>query len=140
MFGYNFGEALHGLLYREAWNGLELVQGTAGMSEAASGHLGHPAAAGGDQWSRHQGRRVRDAAGGVLVDLDTGNGSEIDDISRTHHRHGKIRRLPLVHALEPDRHQKGGHLVIGNTIGGVALNQEIDLFRGEWLPVPLLFD
>ena len=66
----------------EAGDGLELVQRSAGVAEAAARDHGHVDAAGRGQRSEDQRRLVAHAARGVLVDLGAGQVGEVEHLAR----------------------------------------------------------
>src|SRR5690606_21681412 len=59
-----------------AGDGLQLVEGAAGVAEAAAGELGHGRAAGGDQGGQRKGDLVADAPGGGRVGGGAGQRGE----------------------------------------------------------------
>ena len=124
----------------EAGKALQLVDGAAGVAEAAPGHLGDLEPAGRDHGAQHQARLVPDTAGGVLVRLDPGDGTEVKDIPGALHREGEVQDLTVVHPAQQDRHAHGGHLVIRNDAGGIVRDHVPDFFRGQSLAVALLRD
>ena len=57
-------------------------------------------------------RFITDAAGRMLIGFDAGNCGEICHISGVRHGKRQFGGLLRSHALEADRHQKGGELII----------------------------
>ena len=100
----------------EAGDRLELVEGAAGVAEAAAGELRHRDAAGRDQRAR--------GAGEILsptppVECLSTVGRATDDRSRRSperdHRVGPGRELAGGQAAEEDRHQQRGRLLVGDS-------------------------
>ena len=70
--------------------------------------------AGRDERSEHERSLVADAAGGMLVDFLRGQETEVEHFAGVQHRVGQSGRFLARHSAQDDRHQPGGHLVIGN--------------------------
>src|SRR5258708_29097874 len=56
------------------------------------------------------------------------------------HDWGEGRELGAAHSAHPRGHEPRGHLVIGNCPPGVAGNQKIDFFAGEFPGITFLAD
>ena len=121
----------------EAGDRLELVQGAAGVAEAAPGQLRHGRAARRDQRRQDQADLVADPAGRVLVHGGPGDGAEVEPVPGVDHGRGPGPQLGAVQAAEVDRHQQRGHLLVGDLVPGVGLEQPPDVVVGQPLPVPL---
>src|SRR5215831_2576886 len=119
----------------EARNRFEFVQRAAGVAERASGHHGHHDTGRGCQRSDDEAGFVAHAAGGMLVDFDSGNRGEIHAIARAQHAFGEAADLAVGHPREESGHQKRRHLVVGDFTTGVPVHQKTDLFRGEFLAI-----
>ena len=76
-----------------AGDGLELVQGAAGVAESAAGQLRHRHPAGGDQGRQRQGDLVADPAGGVLVGGRPGQAGEVQPLAGVDHGLGPAPQL-----------------------------------------------
>ena len=114
-----------------AGDGLQFVHGAARVPETATAHLRDAPTAGGDNRGADERRLVADAAGGVLVHLFAGNRREVDAVTRVRHCNRQLRRLLCRHAAEPDCHQHGGHLVVGNLACDVAFDHPAQLLGSE---------
>src|SRR4051794_8765568 len=79
---------------------------------------------------------VADAASRVLVYLDAWDSGHIDRFARPQHTFGEASDFTVGHTREVDRHQEGGHLVVGNLAVRVADDEKLDLFRGQFFAVP----
>ena len=121
-------------------NGLQFIDGPAGVAEAPARHLCHHAPAGGDEGSHHEGRLVPHSAGAVLIHLYSGNRGKIRLRSRSQHGQRKIRRLLIRHAPKPDRHQKGRHLLLRQPIRGKFPHDIVKLFPAHLAAALLLYD
>ena len=126
-------ETLLGEVAGEAGDGLQLVYRAAGRAETPSRELGHGRPAGGHYGQRRQAHLVPDAARGVLVHAL----GERVSLAGFGHRPRQRERLLVVHPLDEDRHEQGGHLVVGNLSRGVALHHGLDQALGEF-PAGLL--
>ena len=135
-----FLELLDGEFGVEAGNGFQLVQRSAGVPQAAARDHGHRMAGGGHQRRQHQAGLVAHAAGRVLIDLGGRQVAEIDAGARLHVKFGEVGQLGIRQRLETDRHQKGGHLVIGHFAAGVALDHHGQFFAAQFCPVTLFTD
>ena len=78
----------------EAGDRLELVEGAAGVAQAAAGDHRHVDAAGRGQRREHEAGLVADAARRVLVDLGAGELGEVEHLAGAHHRLGEGQRSP----------------------------------------------
>ena len=116
--GHDAREVLGRELGREAGDGLELVERSAGVTEAAAAHHRDRDAARGDERGEGERDLVADAAGGVLVDLEALDAREIEDAAAPEHRVGEGDGLRVVEAAEEDRHEPRGHLVVGEVARG----------------------
>jgi hypothetical protein len=110
---------------------LELVQRAAGMPEAAAGKLRHGGAAARHQRSEHQRDLVPDAAGRVLVHRGLAQAAEIEALARGDHLPGPGPELARGEAVEVDRHQQRGHLLVRHLAGRVGREQPADLPVGQ---------
>jgi hypothetical protein len=105
---------LRGQAGPEAGDGLELVQGAAGVPEAPAGQLRDRGPAGRHQRSQDQAYLVPHAAGRVLVNGGAGEAAEVQAIAGIDHGGGPGPELLGVKPLEVDGHEQGyrvGHLV-----------------------------
>ena len=123
-----------------AGHALHLVDGAAGVAEAAAAHLGDLHAA-----RRHHGRDdegglVADAAGGVLVHLDAGDGRKIHHDAAVGHHVGQLGGLRVGHAAQVDGHHPSGHLVIGHFPADEPVDDGFQLLTGVGAAVPLFRD
>ena len=118
-----------------AGDGFELIHRTAGMTKAAAAHLGHLAAAGCDNRADNQGRLIADAARGMLVNLLASNCGEVNHIAGFCHHHRQLGDFMVRHAVEPNRHQHRGHLVVRDFALDIAINHELDFFIRQNLTV-----
>jgi hypothetical protein len=111
----------------EAGDGLELVEGAAGVAQAAARHHRHRHAAGRDRGRQRDGDLVADAAGRVLVDLGPGDRRQVEDVTRPHHGVGPGRQLTVVEPAEVDRHEHRRDLVVGEAAVGDAGDEAAQL-------------
>ena len=116
---------------------LQLVDGSAGVTETAPGHLGDLEPAGRDHGAQHQTCFVADAAGGVLVGFDPGNGAEVQHIPGVLHGKGQIQNFAVIHAAKQNRHAHGGHLIVGDLTGGIIGDHIPDFLCAQSLSVAL---
>ena len=138
--GDQFAEAWEGLLGGEAGDGLELVEGAAGVAEPSSRDHGDGDAGGGDERCEDEGDFVADAAGAVLVGLGGGDVGEVEYLAGAEHLAGPGGELRVVHAAEEEGHEQGRHLVVGDGAVGVAGEEVGELFVGEVAVVALSLD
>ena len=124
----------------ETGDGLQLVDGAAGVAQTPPGHLGHAAAAGHDDGPDDQGGLVADAAGAVLVHLDALDAGKIDLIAGIRHHGGEVRGLPLGHSVEEDGHDQGRRLVVRQTPFTKLLYEEGQFFPGQLAMLGLSLD
>ena len=110
---------------------LELVQGAAGVPEAAPGQLRHGGAARRDQRREDQADLVADPAGRVLVHGRPADRGQVEPVPRGDHGRGPGPQLGAVKTAEVDRHQQRGHLLVGDLVPGVRLEQPPDVVVGE---------
>ena len=115
---------------------VHLVEGAAGVAEAASGDHRHEAAAGRDRGREHEADGVADAAGRVLVEDGAG---QVPGEHRAGGGHGARQRdaLRRRHAAEEHRHGEGRGLALGHRAGGEPVDEVGDLLFGERPPVAL---
>ena len=113
----------------KARNRLELVEGAAGVTEAAPGHLGHDHAASGGERRQHDGDLVADPAGAVLADFDAGERRQIDAVARRDHGAGEVARFLGGHPAQDDGHQERRGLVVGPVAARHAAHEAVD---GLW--------
>src|SRR5579875_2831258 len=118
----------------------ELIDGPAGMAQAAPGHLPH-----GDATSRHQrrdGQRhlIAHSARAVLIDDRSHRIAYAQFFAGMRHRQRQVAGLARIHAAPVDSHQPGRHLVIGNGIPRILLYQPVYLFRGKRFAITLFTD
>src|SRR5699024_10722302 len=118
-------------------DGLELVEGAAGVAEPAAGQLRDGDAVGGDQGREREGDLVPHPAGGVLVGGGPGQGGEVHPLSAVDHRVGPAGDLGPFHAAQEDRHGQGRHLLLGDDAAGVGVDHPVDLLVGEAVAVAL---
>ncbi len=78
-------ELLDAQIYIEARDRFQLVDGSAGMSQTATADHGNRDASGGGQRGRNQAGLVAHATGGMLVDLQAGQGREIEAFAALDH-------------------------------------------------------
>ena len=129
-----------GQIGTEALDGLQLVHGTAGMTQPAPAHLGHLDPQSGHDGGHRQTGLVPHAAGGVLVHPQTLNAFKVEGVSRVTDGHGEGGGLSGGHAPKIDRHAKGGGLVVGDLPRHVARDELPYLGVGQGLTVPLFLD
>ena len=115
---------------------LELVQGAAGVAEAAAGQLRHRGTARRDERREDQADLVAHSPGRVLVHGGPADGGQVQPVPRGDHGRGPGPQLGAVKTTEVDRHQQRGHLLVGDLVPGVRLEQPPDVVVGEPLPVP----
>jgi hypothetical protein len=75
-----------------------------------------------EQRREHQGRLVADAPGGMLVDRVREVG-EVEPLAAVGHHLGEVGGLTHRHAAPRDRHEPGGHLVVGHLAADVAADE-----------------
>ena len=76
----------------------------------------------------------------MLIDLDAGDGREIDHVAGMGHSHGQVRRFLFIHAAQEDGHAPGRRLIVGDGAGGVFADEAVDFFSRKSQAVPLMFD
>ncbi len=109
------------------------------MPEAASRHHRNRHAAGGHEGGQHERDLIPNAPGGVLVDrVDTGGPPE--NLAGVDHRVGQRVQLVRGHAAEEDRHHQGGHLIGGEIVPGVRLDDRGPFVGGKRISVALATD
>ncbi len=118
-------------------DGLELVEGAAGVAQAPAGEHGHTDAAGGDERSDDEADLVADASGAVLVDLRPGQAVQGDAAAGGEHGLGEVGRLPRVQAADVHGHQPGRDLLVGDPAAGASGDDERDLLPRELAAVAL---
>jgi hypothetical protein len=121
------GEPLDLEIDAEPGDGLELVEGAAGVAQAAARHHRHRDAAGRDRGRQRDRDLVADPAGRVLVDLGPGDRRQVEDVARPHHGVGPGRQLTVVEPAEVDRHEHRGDLIVGETTVGDAGDEAAQL-------------
>ena len=114
-----------------AGNGLKLVQGSAGVAEAAAGELRDGDIEDRDEWGQRQGDLVPDSPGRMLVRGGTGQGGEVHPLARGDHRLSPVRDLARFHVVDEDRHGQGGHLLIGDDTSSVGIDHPVDLLSAQ---------
>jgi hypothetical protein len=124
----------------ESRNRLELVERTARVGEAAPRHHRHRDANRRDERRENDRHLVADAAGGVLVDARNGEVRQVERVSALQHGVGQRRRLGAIEAAEVARHQKRGHLIVGDVTRGVGARQGVPLAGFDPTAVALSFD
>ncbi len=111
------------------------------MSQSPARHLGHGRSGSGGQGCQDQRRGISHTARGVLVHLHPGQAGQVDLVARIHHGLGEGRKLRDRHALEPDGHQPGGHLIgLDALIVGEPQDEFANLLGGVFSTVALLED
>ena len=110
------------------------------MTQAATAHLGNLDAQRCNKWSHYQRGFIANAAGRVLVHLDTRDCREVHHVAGLSHRHGQVSRLVRGHALVENGHRKRGSLIIGNIPSYIARDKVINLGVGKLAAVALLFN
>ena len=123
-----------------AGDALHLVDGAAGMAEAAAAHLGDFDAAGRDDGRDDQRGLVAHAAGGVLVHLDARDGRKVHHDAAVGHDIGQLGSLLVGHAAQINCHHPGRHLVIGHLAADETVDDGFQLFAAVGAAVPLLGD
>ena len=123
-----------------AWNGFQLVQGAAGVAEAATGQLWDSHAVGGHQWAQRQRDLVTDTPCGVLVRGGLAQRCEAHGLARVNHRLSPIHNLAAVHAADEDGHVQRRHLLIAHDAASVGVNDPSNLFRTELTAITLYLD
>ena len=140
----NLGDLLEevrlGNLNGKTWDCLKFVQRTARVTQAAATHLSNLDAQRRNNWSHYQRGFIANAAGRVLVHLDTRDCREVHHVAGLSHRHGQVSCLVRGHALVENGHRKCGGLIIGNIPSYIARDKVINLGVGELAAVALLFN
>ena len=108
------------------------------MTQTTARHFCHLYPQRGHHRHQHQTGLIAHAACGVLVGGNARDTAEIQCLTGAHHFHRQMQGLLGVHATEEHRHQKRGHLVIGNGSLGIAIYNEMDLFLGQLAAITLL--
>ena len=95
-------------------NALELIDGTARVSQAPPGHHWNLHPEGGDEGSEDQTNFVANSTGAVFVDRCgfVGKVLPIQNFSRTDHGTGEVGGLFRVHPVDADGHHPRRHLII----------------------------
>ena len=110
------------------------------MTQAAATHLGNLDAQRRNKWSHYQRGFIANAAGRVLVHLDTRDCREVHHVAGLGHCHGQVSRLVRGHAFVENGHCKRGGLIIGNIPSYVARDKVINLGVGKLAAVAFLFN
>ena len=97
---------------RVAGDGLELVDGAAGVPQATARDHRHVAAAGRHHRRDHQAQLVAHAAARVLVQHRTRHVGPAHHAAAVHHRARQRDRLVPPHAAQEHRHAERGHLAL----------------------------
>ena len=110
------------------------------MTQATTAHLSNFHTQRCNKWSHYQRGFIANAAGRVLINLDTRNCREIHHIAGLSHRHSQVSRLVRGHALIKDGHSKRRSLVIGNITSYITRDKVINFCVGKLASVALLFN
>ena len=137
-------ELLHDLVVRQvgtpAGNRLELVEGSAGVTEAAARKLRHRDAERGNQRHERQRDLVADAARRVLVDGRLRQLREVHALTRPDHGLRHVEDLAALHAVQEDRHDQRCHLRIVDVLPRVGIDEPVDLLGAQGTAVSLRAD
>ena len=120
--------ALHRQVDAEAGDALQLVEGAAGVAEAAARHHRHPDAAHRRERRERERDLVADAAGRVLVDLPPAireRSSTSPECSIASSQCGSS--VLQVQPAEEDGHEESGELLVGDLAAGRAAHDEREL-------------
>ena len=129
-----------GNLNGKSWNCLKFVQRTACVTQATAAHLGNLDAQRRNKRANNQRGLIANAAGRVLVNLNTRNCREVHHVAGLCHRHGQVSRLVRGHALVEDGHRKRGGLIIGNIPSYIARDKVVNLGVSKLAAIALLFN
>ena len=130
----------HAELVTETGDRFDLIQGAAGVAEAAAAHLDDGHATGGHQRQHDQRGRIAQAAGGMFID---GVGEQVGPIqllARGSHGGGEGSSLGAGHATQEDGHEESGGLVIGQLSARVSLDEMGDFAIAEGVAIALAGD
>jgi hypothetical protein len=113
---------------------LELVEGAAGVTEAAAGDHRHGASAGREDRGQRQADLVADTSGRVLVDHRSVEPRRrvvlavpAEHFARAHHRPGQCDPLVPAHAAQQDRHRQRTDLRVADRAVGDPGDQLLEL-------------
>ena len=122
-------ELLHGQIGSEAGDGLQLVQGAAGVAQATSGNHRHHHASSGRDRSTDQTGFIANPTRGVFIYFHSRDLGQRNHFAGLHHALGQGTYFSVRHTAKIGRHEEGGHLVIRNFTRGVSVHKELDLFH-----------
>ena len=124
----------------ESGDGLEFVQGPSGMPQSSPRNHRHRHSGCGADRRKDQRSLVSDPAGGMLVDLDSGNHREVHDLPGI--QHGLEQPESLIHRkpVDENRHQQGGCLIVRDFTSGKPINKKIQFCLAQRLSVAFLAD
>ena len=130
----------HAELVTETGDRFDLIQGAAGVAEAAAAHLDDGHATGGHQRQHDQRGRIAQTPGGMFID---GVGEQVGPIqllARGSHRESEGGGFGAGHAAQEDGHEEGGGLVIGQLVARVGLDEMGDFAFAEGVAIALAGD
>ena len=114
---------------------VEFVERATGVTEAPSRHHRNGHAAGRDHGRKRDAYLVANPAGGVLVDLGGWDMVQLKNLAGP-----KRSKLVDREPTDEDGHQEGGHLIVGDTIGGVLRDDPLQFIGEKSAAVSLAFD
>ena len=112
-----------------AGDGVELIQGAAGMTQATTRDHRHEATTGGHQRPQHQRGDIADPTGGVLIDdgPPEREPGPIQHGAGVAHGTGQGDAFSHGHVVEVDSHRQGRDLPLADALVGDSLNERADL-------------
>ena len=115
----------------ETRDGLQLVEGSAGVPEAAPRGLWHRSPARHHDGNQRNGDLVADAAGGMLVHQRQWLAvapqiRKVQPLTGVHHGRRPAGDFGAGHAPQEDGHQQRRHLLVGDPTVGIAVDHPVD--------------
>lgn len=133
-------EGVGGEIDAEARDGLELVEGAAGVAEPATGHHGDRDPAGRHHGGQAEGDLVADPSGRVLVDLDPRDRGEVEHVAAPEHRVRELVGLGVAEPPQEGGHQPRRHLVVRQVAGDQGADQAANFAFLVLVTISLLGD
>ena len=122
----------------EAGDGFELVEGATRVTQPPPRNHRHRNAARRHDGRQNEGKLIANTSRGVFIDLDAGDVRQIEHNARVQHGVAQCRRFLRVQSIEISSHEKGRHLVIGDAIERIFLNEPTDVVGTQRVAIAFL--